>query len=111
MAIVYDMSTGRANVGDVMRDIGVFIEGWFTATARARNARPEKETLCDFQIASPRNPSQAAHRRARCQPATRLSAVWGGCWLRGRPPSCRPDSGVLTGEDRSFLDQIVRKLI
>lgn len=30
MAIVYDMSTGRANVGDVMRDIGVFIEGWFT---------------------------------------------------------------------------------
>ena len=30
MAIVYDMSTGRANVGAVMRDIGVFIEGWFT---------------------------------------------------------------------------------
>jgi hypothetical protein len=30
MAIVYDTSTGRANVGDVMRDIAVFIEGWFT---------------------------------------------------------------------------------
>jgi hypothetical protein len=30
MAIVYDMSTGRAGFGDVMRDIGVFIEGWFT---------------------------------------------------------------------------------
>ena len=30
MAIVYDMSTGRAGFGDVARDIGVFIEGWFT---------------------------------------------------------------------------------
>ena len=29
-AIVYDMSTGRATLGDVLRDIGVFIEGWFT---------------------------------------------------------------------------------
>jgi hypothetical protein len=27
-AIVYDMSTGRADFGDVVRDIGVFIEGW-----------------------------------------------------------------------------------
>jgi hypothetical protein len=27
-AIVYDLSTGRATVGDVLRDIGVFIEGW-----------------------------------------------------------------------------------
>ena len=30
MAIVYDMSTGRAGFGDVVRDIAVFIEGWFT---------------------------------------------------------------------------------
>jgi hypothetical protein len=30
-AIVYDMSTGRASFGDVVRDIAVFIEGWFTA--------------------------------------------------------------------------------
>jgi hypothetical protein len=30
MAIVYDMSTGRASFGDVLRDIAVFIEGWFT---------------------------------------------------------------------------------
>lgn len=30
MAIVYDMSTGRAGFGDVARDIRVFIEGWFT---------------------------------------------------------------------------------
>ena len=30
MAIVYDLSTGRASFGDVLRDIGVFIEGWFT---------------------------------------------------------------------------------
>lgn len=30
MAIAYDMSTGRAGFGDVVRDIGVFIEGWFT---------------------------------------------------------------------------------
>jgi len=29
-AIVYDLSTGRATLGDVLRDIGVFIEGWFT---------------------------------------------------------------------------------
>ena len=29
-AIVYDLSTGRASLGDVLRDIGVFIEGWFT---------------------------------------------------------------------------------
>jgi hypothetical protein len=29
-AIVYDISTGRASFGDVVRDIGVFIEGWFT---------------------------------------------------------------------------------
>jgi hypothetical protein len=29
-AIVYDMSTGRAGFGDVMRDIAVFVEGWFT---------------------------------------------------------------------------------
>jgi hypothetical protein len=27
-AIVYDMSTGRASFGDVLTDIGVFIEGW-----------------------------------------------------------------------------------
>jgi hypothetical protein len=27
-AILYDMSTGRASFGDVVRDIGVFIEGW-----------------------------------------------------------------------------------
>jgi hypothetical protein len=26
---VYDMSTGRAGFGDVVRDIAVFIEGWF----------------------------------------------------------------------------------
>ncbi|WP_123027258.1 hypothetical protein [Mycolicibacterium stellerae] len=30
MAIGYDISTGRASFGDVVRDIGVFIEGWFT---------------------------------------------------------------------------------
>lgn len=30
MAIAYDMSTSGAGVGDVARDIGVFIEGWFT---------------------------------------------------------------------------------
>jgi hypothetical protein len=29
-AIVYDMATGRASFGDVLRDIAVFIEGWFT---------------------------------------------------------------------------------
>ena len=29
-AIVYDLSTGCASPGDVLRDIGVFIEGWFT---------------------------------------------------------------------------------
>jgi hypothetical protein len=28
MAIIYDISTGRATVGDVFTDIGVFIEGW-----------------------------------------------------------------------------------
>ncbi|OBA96984.1 hypothetical protein A5662_17260 [Mycobacteriaceae bacterium 1482268.1] len=28
-AIVYDMSTGRADFGDVVRDIAVFAEGWF----------------------------------------------------------------------------------
>ena len=28
-AIVYDLSSGRADVGDVLTDIGVFIEGWF----------------------------------------------------------------------------------
>lgn len=28
-AIVYDMSTGRASFGDVLRDIAIFIEGWF----------------------------------------------------------------------------------
>jgi hypothetical protein len=28
MAIIYDVSTGRATVGDVLTDIGIFIEGW-----------------------------------------------------------------------------------
>jgi hypothetical protein len=28
-AILYDMSTGRATFGDVLRDIAIFIEGWF----------------------------------------------------------------------------------
>jgi hypothetical protein len=28
-AIVYDMSTGRASFGDIVRDIAIFIEGWF----------------------------------------------------------------------------------
>lgn len=28
-AIVYDMSTGRASFGDVLRDIAIFVEGWF----------------------------------------------------------------------------------
>ncbi len=28
MAIIYDVSTGRATVGDVFTDIGIFIEGW-----------------------------------------------------------------------------------
>jgi hypothetical protein len=26
--LLYDLSTGRATVGDVMTDIGIFIEGW-----------------------------------------------------------------------------------
>jgi hypothetical protein len=28
-AIVYDLSTGRATFGDVVRDIAIFVEGWF----------------------------------------------------------------------------------
>jgi hypothetical protein len=28
MAAIYDLSTGRATVGDVFTDIGIFIEGW-----------------------------------------------------------------------------------
>jgi hypothetical protein len=28
MAAIYDVSTGRATVGDVFTDIGIFIEGW-----------------------------------------------------------------------------------
>jgi hypothetical protein len=28
-AIVYDLSTGRASIGDVLRDIAIFVEGWF----------------------------------------------------------------------------------
>ena len=28
-AAVYDMATGRATFGDVLRDVGIFIEGWF----------------------------------------------------------------------------------
>jgi hypothetical protein len=28
MAAIYDVSTGRATVGDVMKDIAIFIEGW-----------------------------------------------------------------------------------
>ena len=28
MAAIYDVSTGRATVGDVFKDIGIFIEGW-----------------------------------------------------------------------------------
>ncbi len=31
MAAIYDVSTGRATVGDVMKDVGIFIEGWITA--------------------------------------------------------------------------------
>jgi hypothetical protein len=30
MAASYDVSTGRATVGDVMMDMGIFIEGWIT---------------------------------------------------------------------------------
>jgi hypothetical protein len=29
MAAIYDVSTGRATVGDVFKDIAIFIEGWF----------------------------------------------------------------------------------
>ena len=32
MAAIYDVSTGRATVGDVMTDIGIFIEGWIAET-------------------------------------------------------------------------------
>ena len=28
-AVIYDMSTGRASFGDVLKDIAIFIEGWF----------------------------------------------------------------------------------
>src|SRR5690242_14093935 len=28
MAAIYDVSTGRATVGDVLRDVAVFVEGW-----------------------------------------------------------------------------------
>lgn len=28
-AIVHDLATGRASVGDVFHDIGIFVEGWF----------------------------------------------------------------------------------
>lgn len=28
-AIVYDLATGRATVGDVLRDMAIFVEGWF----------------------------------------------------------------------------------
>jgi hypothetical protein len=28
MAIIYDLSTGRATVGEVFTDIGIFVEGW-----------------------------------------------------------------------------------
>ena len=28
MAAIYDVSTGRATVGEVVKDIGIFIEGW-----------------------------------------------------------------------------------
>jgi hypothetical protein len=31
MAAIYDVSTGRATVGDVVTDIGAFSEGWITA--------------------------------------------------------------------------------
>ncbi len=31
MAAIYEVSTGRATVGDVMKDVGIFIEGWITA--------------------------------------------------------------------------------
>jgi hypothetical protein len=31
-AAIYDVSTGRASVGDVFTDIGIFIEGWIAAT-------------------------------------------------------------------------------
>jgi hypothetical protein len=43
-AIVYDMSTGRASFGDVVRDIAVFIEGWIAEliTRGGHNAELEK---------------------------------------------------------------------
>jgi len=50
------------------------------AAARAANSTPEKDTRCEFQMASPRSVSQATQRSARCQPADRRSAVSGGCW-------------------------------
>ena len=28
-AAIYDLSTGRASFGDVMKDIAIFVEGWF----------------------------------------------------------------------------------
>lgn len=30
MAAIYEVSTGRATIGDVMKDIAIFIEGWIT---------------------------------------------------------------------------------
>ena len=43
-AAIYDMSTGRATVGDVLKDIAIFIEGWIVEmfAADAYDAELEK---------------------------------------------------------------------
>jgi len=43
MAAIYDVSTGRATVGEVVKDIGIFIEGWIAGLiAPAYDAELEK---------------------------------------------------------------------
>jgi hypothetical protein len=43
MAAIYDVSTERATVGEVVKDIGIFIEGWIAELiAQAHDAELEK---------------------------------------------------------------------
>ena len=52
MAAIYDVSTGRATVGDVMKDIGIFIEGWIvelfvpTLTPSSKTPTPTRSFYC-----------------------------------------------------------------
>lgn len=91
-AIAYDLSTGRATVGDVLKDMAIFAEGWFVEifTKGAVDAELEKThayALCFLLIPGlimlVINTAPFRHRGSefRVEPDGSVAASRGGTWV------------------------------